>query len=795
MPRLWLANIFSKIGLNIGKYPFTSILIFILTTLLPLIFGIFFGVKPELSLNDGFVSFNSPSKKELLAQKYFFGETEKSKEWYMALFGIANNEINGDKGGNMLEESNYKEFNSFYQKIFNNLTIKDFKNLTYSQICNPFCDINDQFLKLMEYSTSWLSSLGQVKFSYPISKVLGYDVNIGKVSIYLYTVFSRLIPLGNCFFNPSVAWGIIQGRGIIRDLKFERVVGYLWEGDYCFNSSVAGGIIRERRINGHIFNRSINEKGEIINATMIALYFSTFINDNSTKLFLNKFEEKVAEEAEIFNNLNKNNIKIIVHGSNVVQKEIERGIINDGKIAVISFLISIFFFILIHSISGYIYSQFTLNRTLISLLCIPSIILILLAVFGGISLFGFPINLLHFSTPLIGLTILNIAHGTFQLGDIWCKLLNESKERQYSSNERLAKVFEKICPSMFYSSLWPISAFSILSLTLTALNYKSLFLAITLLFIYCFLFKLLFFSPLLAYYCHHSVEHSLLENSPYSLFNLNSKEINTKNNLLPPTIQQLRSKKENKLNKNKLKLFKNSTKIFVNGEKIFSNFLINSINGRCFILLITILFLFLSFWKGIHSIQNNMDYREILPKESKAIKGFDIMDLIWNDFLQILSIIQKPPNFEDSEQFGEFKEFLHEATSLNQTLQPSAHMSWLFDYYKDKFNENILQNIKINFVNMSKFDSFINNFPYNAWKSGVRYKIFFDENKNKSSVIINKMLILFAYGNTKGLSGKRKLINECRSVAKRYPQFKINIFDTDLKTTDLMNLIEIIIFR
>uniref|UniRef100_A0A914LXA6 SSD domain-containing protein n=1 Tax=Meloidogyne incognita TaxID=6306 RepID=A0A914LXA6_MELIC len=464
----------------------------------------------------------------------------------------------------------------------------------------------------MEYSTSWLSSLGQVKFSYPISKVLVYDVNIGK----------------------------------------------------------------------HIFNRSINEKGEIINATMIALYFSTFINGNSTKLFLNKFEEKVQKEAEIFNNLNKN-IKIIVHGSNVVQKEIERGIINDGKIAVICY------------------------------------------------------------TPLIGLTILNIAHGTFQLGDIWCKLLNESKERQYSSNERLAKVFEKIGPSMFYSSLWPISAFSILSLTLTSLNYKSLFLAITLLFTYCFLFKILFFSPLLAYYCHHSVEHSLLENGgSSSLFNLNSKEINTKTNiLLPPTIQQLR----------------------------------------------------------IPSIQNNMDYREILPKESKAIKGFDIMDLIWNDFLQILFIIQTPPNFEDFEQFGEFKEFLHEATSLNQTLQPSAHMSWLFDYYKDKFNENILQNIKINnskftFVNMSKFDSFINNFPYNAWKSGVRYKIIFDENKNKSSVLINKMLILFAYGNTKGLSGKRKLINECRSVAKRYPQFKINIFDTDLKTTDLMNLIEIIIF-
>ncbi|CAK5061473.1 unnamed protein product [Meloidogyne enterolobii] len=41
-----------------------------------------------------------------------------------------------------------------------------------------------------------------------------------------------------------MAWGIIQRRGIIRVLKFECVLGYLGEADYCFNSSVAGGINR-----------------------------------------------------------------------------------------------------------------------------------------------------------------------------------------------------------------------------------------------------------------------------------------------------------------------------------------------------------------------------------------------------------------------------------------------------------------------------------------------------------------------------------------------------------------------
>ncbi|CAK5087081.1 unnamed protein product [Meloidogyne enterolobii] len=41
------------------------------------------------------------------------------------------------------------------------------------------------------------------------------------------TAFSRLISLGNYFFNPSLALGINRVRGIIRVLVFERAVGYL----------------------------------------------------------------------------------------------------------------------------------------------------------------------------------------------------------------------------------------------------------------------------------------------------------------------------------------------------------------------------------------------------------------------------------------------------------------------------------------------------------------------------------------------------------------------------------------
>ncbi|KAF7638267.1 Patched domain-containing protein 3 [Meloidogyne graminicola] len=171
----YLINLFGIIGFKIGKYPLISIGIFILINILPALIGFFIGIKSRIGLDEGFLPLNSPSKLEITAQKNFFEKTEKSKEWYMALFGINNSGING----NLLELNNYKELKSFYERIFNNITIN---NITYSQICHPFCDINDQFFKLMEYSDSFLRTLGQIKFSYPISKILNYNINIGKVS-------------------------------------------------------------------------------------------------------------------------------------------------------------------------------------------------------------------------------------------------------------------------------------------------------------------------------------------------------------------------------------------------------------------------------------------------------------------------------------------------------------------------------------------------------------------------------------------------------------------------------------
>jgi hypothetical protein len=57
------------------------------------------------------------------------------------------------------------------------------------------------------------------------------------------------------------------------------------------------------------------------------------------------------------------------------------------------------------------------------------------------------------------------------------------------------------------------------------------------------------------------------------------------------------------------------------------------------------------------------------------------------------------------------------------------------------------------------------------------------------------MLMLIAYNKTDGLSGKRSLINQCRAIARQFPQFRISIFDTDLRTADIMDTIEPTMWR
>jgi len=191
-------------------------------------------------------------------------------------------------------------------------------------------------------------------------------------------------------------------------------------------------------------------------------------------------------------------------------------------------------------------------------------------------------------------------------------------------------------------------------------------------------------------------------------------------------------------------------------------------------------------------MRNRMDYRRIVPSGSKTLSGFDMMDTIWNDWLQIVYIVEKAPDFEDPFDYRDFKRFVIEATSLPNTFPTQAHMSWIFDYYR--YREEDFFSTKDPTVNMSSFPSFITDFGYSAWKNGVHYhhlNVSLQSPDGRQITMrqtkIDEMLVMIAYNNTVGLNGKHRLLQRCREVAARYPQFAIRTFDTDSATVDIVD--------
>lgn len=75
-----------------------------------------------------------------------------------------------------MNDDEFDEFYRFYTKITEELTMPgpNETHITYRDICNPFCDINDMLVKGMT-APSFL-----VDKAYPNFDVFGFDVSVGK---------------------------------------------------------------------------------------------------------------------------------------------------------------------------------------------------------------------------------------------------------------------------------------------------------------------------------------------------------------------------------------------------------------------------------------------------------------------------------------------------------------------------------------------------------------------------------------------------------------------------------------
>uniref|UniRef100_A0A914HD77 Chloride channel protein n=1 Tax=Globodera rostochiensis TaxID=31243 RepID=A0A914HD77_GLORO len=717
MPSGELANRFGLLGAFIGKYAVPSVLIS-LALLAPSLIAAFFRIKLEVGLDEGFVPENAPSRREIVVQKAFFGETNRSKEWYMALFGIARS-----PEGNML------------QIVINGPR----GNFTYAQICHPLCEINDQIQKLMDIA--WLKLLGQVEMQYPVSRVLSYDVNIGK----------------------------------------------------------------------HVFNRTVDSKGELVGAQYIAFYFTSFSRELLREKELELFEQAVEREAARHNAQKDKRVELVAHGSNAVSSEMTRGVLDAGRNKLVGLNLFGLAYLALHSLAGWLCDQVPGRRFLLALLslCMPA--LSLLASVGIVSIIGLPVSLVFFTSPLLLLSVLLIANGTFHFTSAWCRLLNESRRKHFTASERLASTFDQIAPSFLCTHLPPLLSFAMLFFLLPAKHYRILAAFLALLHLNSIILQVFLFAPLLALLCHHQSVHFRLENGNLEPPSLDLGTTNAEVKKPPTTGHPPFAKPESNTSKeaiqnpvmNGLGTEKGRRQ---NAKRCFHCLLsfpldplgvfLSSLPGKCLVLAASTLLLWLSLARGVPLAANGMDYRRLLPRDSPALRGFNLMDNIWMDFLQILYIIRRPPNFEDPKQYVKFKEFLSEATSMPQAIAPRAHQSWLFDYHRDQLGSDIFAQLSTaelfaDSVNMTKFSAFINGFPYRAWRSGVHFTL----NESKLSPSIDQMIVLIAYNGTRGLTGKRGLINQCRTVAKRFPDFLISVFDTDSRTVDIMDTIDPFIWR
>jgi hypothetical protein len=69
-----LATRFGLLGAFIGKYPWPFVGFFLLLISVPSLLGLWFGLRLQIGLDEGFVPWNAPSRREISVEKQFFGE-------------------------------------------------------------------------------------------------------------------------------------------------------------------------------------------------------------------------------------------------------------------------------------------------------------------------------------------------------------------------------------------------------------------------------------------------------------------------------------------------------------------------------------------------------------------------------------------------------------------------------------------------------------------------------------------------------------------------------------------------
>jgi len=75
----------------------------------------------------------------------------------------------------------------------------------------------------------------------------------------------------------------------------------------------------------------VNKQGDLVGSEYIAFYFTSFIRDELRGQEEALFEQTVAEEAKLHNLKPNTRVELITHGSNSVQGEMSRGVLDAAR--------------------------------------------------------------------------------------------------------------------------------------------------------------------------------------------------------------------------------------------------------------------------------------------------------------------------------------------------------------------------------------------------------------------------------------------------------------------------------
>ncbi|CAD5235694.1 unnamed protein product [Bursaphelenchus xylophilus] len=662
-----LSGHYGKLGAHVGARPHLFLALALLLSS-PAFFGLYFYPYLDVRLSDQFIEEYADSIEEIKAQQTFFNL--KGEPWYMAMFAIAK------KGQNMLDMGSYNKAARFYEStLAMNLTV-DGERYNFTQLCKPLCGLNDQLVKLMDYAF-----FAEIKW--PVSKVMGYNVNIGK----------------------------------------------------------------------HFFNRTVdNRTGELVGAEILAFYYTAMQTDQLSTNKLRVFEQEVKRLAKRINKDPESPIEIVVHGTNIVGDQIKGGVVKTANYLAIGLSVSMVVFLVLFSMSALARDSFNVSRFVLALFSTALLPFLSVCVgIGYLSLLGYSLNLLFVMSPIMILFLLSHFHAILHIFSTFDDQQANAKRSQWNRAETLGALFERIGPVNLLTNLVPV--FGLLSGSLfVSPGYASFFLAIGIALFFHWVYQIFVVAPLLALGLANTTKQ-------YQPGLGNGKKLSTVS----------LAKAESACHR-----------VVVQPYSI----ILTSALGRIALFALLLLFLGFPVRIGLENLKSDMDFRTILSDSAPAVRGFGLVDKIWNDFHQIVFFVRSPPDFSTKEGYGAFRKFIDDVEHIPNSHSPAAHQSWVFDYFPSELKMDYhSENATIYPPNMTHFNNFINGFPYDAWKDGIKYR--FDD-LNKTKPVILRMVAMIAYEKVKGLDGKRTLLKACRKAVKANPSLNVVSFDTDSINVDIM---------